>query len=555
MKGQLIRPLFAVGVAVAIAFALPARGAGLRVAVTSPTEKARVPWRPCVTGTVSDPAARVFLIIHDKTGGDFFVEPGPISIKSNGTWSALPYIAENKPGVFENFQFEIKAFANPKPALAEGEILAAWPEAEAASELIDVTRHDDAPSGCEEGEAGLRIEHSSASAAAAGPTNQPPIASGRSTIAVEAWDSILRWVIVLGLILFSVMAALPHRAKEWVDWLMRWFVAMARSVWGCFPEAWIWLTAYSKRVWAWCRGRVSENLDLRGYKGDYKGFALHMLQWPILVVLILPAIYTEAMLIRGGLTQIQPASSGEVGAMSSSGLLATIKASTEGSAQPSEPATTSATTGSSSRISSLIRTTQDLWQRDQFLFMALGLAALQAAFGVIVLRGMGEEALRVSFVALLRARPLPVFFFLLLDSAMTLLAANRGFESSPDTVNWAMPTIIAAMIAAVMPWILAYVLHYAMESFSNCWGPLQALLIGMLLLIGGAVAQMAGVVVLLVKPVVWVVAFVCFGLVVILAVCFLLFACAVGEFLRWLFSGLDRWRMLPPQPRTSQLAS
>jgi hypothetical protein len=551
MMRALVRTLFLIVLIAAFAAIAVPQPQPLSVIITSPRDNAAVPWRPCVAGRVSDPAAKLYLVINDKSG-NYYVQPGPVSVKADGSWTARPYVAENKPGVFDGLPFELKALANPKAALEEGQVLAAWPEAEASSDLIDITRRDEAAANCSEGHADLRAVPTAPAANDGRAVKASLEVTGRRSPGsiVEISESTFVILIALAFVLFCAMAALPHRAQAGVHWLMGWCVTFARGVWFSFPRGWAWLSAYSRGLWTWCHDHIARNWSLRGYQGDHKGFALHMLRWPLLALLILPGLYTDAYAIRGGLTLILPTGLSDDAHTDRGGLLVTKPS---GSMPPPLPAVTAAepraTSSYSGALAAAIEKVQDWWRRDRFLFMALGLSGLEAVFGMILLWGLGEqELLRLSPLALCRVHPMPMIFFVLLDFSMTLLAANRGFEYSPDTVGWAMPVTIAALIAFAMPWLLAYGLHFVMESFSACWGPLQALVIGVLVFVGGALGELGGVLALVVRQLLWVCGLAGFGLISVIAILFLLFAIAVGELIRLLFSGLNRPRGLRELP-------
>ncbi len=106
--------------------------------ITAPSDRGLVPERPLVEGTVADPNAEVWVIVHPMEVSDYWVQPS-VTIKEDGTWKVLIYIG--RPGTIDvGKQFEIMAVANPKVTLSEGKILSGWPEAQLKSQVIEVTR-------------------------------------------------------------------------------------------------------------------------------------------------------------------------------------------------------------------------------------------------------------------------------------------------------------------------------------------------------------------------------------------------------------------------------
>ena len=89
-------------------------------------------------GTVTDSNVRVWVIVHPMEVSDYWVQPS-ITVKENGSWKVKIYIG--RPGSVDvGKQFEIMAVANPKDNLKEGDVLSGWPEAQAKSQVIEVTR-------------------------------------------------------------------------------------------------------------------------------------------------------------------------------------------------------------------------------------------------------------------------------------------------------------------------------------------------------------------------------------------------------------------------------
>lgn len=94
--------------------------------------------RPLVRGTCSDPQATVWVVVHPLEVGDFWVQPR-VTTGSSGTWEVMIYIG--RPGSVDVTKpFEVRAVANPRSSLKEGDVLSNWPGAQAISEVIDLTR-------------------------------------------------------------------------------------------------------------------------------------------------------------------------------------------------------------------------------------------------------------------------------------------------------------------------------------------------------------------------------------------------------------------------------
>jgi hypothetical protein len=106
--------------------------------ITEPADGAGAAQRLIVAGTTSDPSATIWVVAHPLGGAVFWVQPA-ISVRQDGRWKTLVHIgAAGSEHV--GLVFEIMAFANPAQTLREGLQLSAWPEAEARSQLIEVTR-------------------------------------------------------------------------------------------------------------------------------------------------------------------------------------------------------------------------------------------------------------------------------------------------------------------------------------------------------------------------------------------------------------------------------
>jgi hypothetical protein len=94
--------------------------------------------RPIVEGSVSDPTAVVWVVVHPLEVSDYWVQPS-VTVRNKGAWKVQVHIG--RPGNLDIRKiFEMRAVANPKDKLHEGEVLSGWPGAEAISDVIEVTR-------------------------------------------------------------------------------------------------------------------------------------------------------------------------------------------------------------------------------------------------------------------------------------------------------------------------------------------------------------------------------------------------------------------------------
>jgi hypothetical protein len=109
-----------------------------KVIITVPADKSKVLERPTVEGTVSDVNASVWVVVHSMATSDYRVQPS-VSFEKDGTWKVKIYIGKQG-NVDVGKHFEIMAVANPKGSLREGDVLKSWPEAQAKSQVIEVTR-------------------------------------------------------------------------------------------------------------------------------------------------------------------------------------------------------------------------------------------------------------------------------------------------------------------------------------------------------------------------------------------------------------------------------
>lgn len=109
----------------------------LKVFITEPQDGAKVPARPFITGTVADPGAKVWVIVHPTEVGDYWVQQ-VTSPREDMTWRVQIYVGE--PNTPAGTRYELRAVANPTAQLGEGNVLDGWPEAKWRSQVIEVVR-------------------------------------------------------------------------------------------------------------------------------------------------------------------------------------------------------------------------------------------------------------------------------------------------------------------------------------------------------------------------------------------------------------------------------
>lgn len=109
-----------------------------RVAIVSPIDDSYVPLRPLVAGSVTDPSAHVWVIVHPESNDGYWVQP-PVTVEENGSWSTRVYIGREG-GLDVGAVFEIRAVAGSDLDFQEGQILSGWPQLKMASRIVRVHR-------------------------------------------------------------------------------------------------------------------------------------------------------------------------------------------------------------------------------------------------------------------------------------------------------------------------------------------------------------------------------------------------------------------------------
>lgn len=109
-----------------------------QIQIKSPADNNMANARTYVEGYVSDPKAKVWVIIHPMEVSSYWVQP-TVSVDKSGNWKVSAYFGRSS-NIDVGKKFELIAIANPKTELKEGDVLSEWPEAQWNSEVIAVTR-------------------------------------------------------------------------------------------------------------------------------------------------------------------------------------------------------------------------------------------------------------------------------------------------------------------------------------------------------------------------------------------------------------------------------
>ncbi len=465
--------------------------------IVGPVEMATVPWKPCISVTVSDDHVQLRPIVHPLETEDYY--PEPRLTPSGGNATGKTYVGEADSGQFENQIFEIRVAVNPKRLLPSGTILDDWPEAESYSQLVRVVRQSSARDGCP----GSRppkgdLPPDDAKAMPGHDAGQRPREPLAKTSKNEIWRSILDGTIalitdrrvVVGLaVLFILFVIVPPRALRF-----------AEAVWGWLGEVWEFLKStlgnctnllirVVHSIFSNCLGAVTKVWAQKGFNGDLKRFTAQLIKSPIFWMLFVVCLYADARAVYSGLPMVFETQNSAVPAPT--GLTAAFEPTVDDEQGASRTQTPHASAGVGGYLRSL-------WLDGMLWIIALGISAMQAGIGLVLFSGIEElRLLETGFWALARLRPIPFFSFASLTMALALLALLRGREHGPLGSDLRLPATIAGLIAFSVPWIMAYVLHFAVESTADCLGPIKAFLAsllvglcgaGMSVLVAGAVA-------------------------------------------------------------------
>ena len=107
------------------------------VTIDEPKDGNAVSWRPVVSGSVSMPNARVWLVVHPLQTAQYWVQPR-VTVMQDGSWRTQAYIGEEHENVGQ--RFELMAVVEQSGNLRDGLVLQSWPTGEARSDVLLVTR-------------------------------------------------------------------------------------------------------------------------------------------------------------------------------------------------------------------------------------------------------------------------------------------------------------------------------------------------------------------------------------------------------------------------------
>jgi hypothetical protein len=108
------------------------------VRILEPSNNSTVSSRQFIRGTVSDPSSSVWVVVHPFGTSSYWVQP-KVDVQKNGNWSTGVYLG--RPGSIDSGkQFEMRAILDPRINLLDGQVLATWPDAKAASDSVVVRR-------------------------------------------------------------------------------------------------------------------------------------------------------------------------------------------------------------------------------------------------------------------------------------------------------------------------------------------------------------------------------------------------------------------------------
>jgi hypothetical protein len=109
----------------------------LEILITAPGSGTLVHQREIVAGRVSDPEAALWVVIHPVGSNRYWVQPRPM--KHDGLWCVPAYFGQPI-AQHSGRRFEVRSFANPWERLSESKLLPGWPQADAQSNLVLVSR-------------------------------------------------------------------------------------------------------------------------------------------------------------------------------------------------------------------------------------------------------------------------------------------------------------------------------------------------------------------------------------------------------------------------------
>ncbi|CCG99302.1 hypothetical protein FAES_1292 [Fibrella aestuarina BUZ 2] len=136
-NGALVLAGVVVGAALLIYQTTQQASPGSQLIIHRPYHDQIVPRQLLAEGRVTG-LDTVWVVVRAIGRGQYWVQP-PIGVEATGKWLGRIYIGSVDKGDI-GVRSQIRAFGRPAIALQEGQILTSWPEADYASETIEVVR-------------------------------------------------------------------------------------------------------------------------------------------------------------------------------------------------------------------------------------------------------------------------------------------------------------------------------------------------------------------------------------------------------------------------------
>lgn len=421
-----------------------------------PLSGQEVGLRTCFAGRMSDPNAKVVLVIKPLDIASYYVEPN-VASRSDGTFFVVAYVAEAG-RQFIGKRFVARAYENPRLTLHESDELDDWPSGyDARSDLVEFTRSGEERTDCPQHTASLppiRPAHlRDSGAVVAGSAHRAEAGSGGSSA--------------------------PDSQRPWVKWALRglcaflsllvlMFVVVSEyreKVLGPLKLAIVTLCGWLR---GWC-GKAKTSVDARNestanavaaWKLPKPGltarqYVRQTMRGPLMFACFVAAFYSEARAISPGLKLLFPpiVADGDLFGGGAAGA-ALAAAGQHWYVIPML----------------VVRPFLELWHDDPW---ALALALIQAAVGCCIFERIEPWAMIYSPRMFLKARPTAFPLFLLLAITLAMIAFNRGHEMT-ITGNWQLPAAAAGLLALAMPFATSFTLNAAIEAFTKVIAPIPA---------------------------------------------------------------------------------
>lgn len=108
------------------------------ITITSHKDQQSVQLEPIIRGKVFSNKAQVWVIVHPMETEGYWVQ-AKATVRSDAKWYTQIFIGREGT-VDSGKHFEIMAVANPKKPISRGDVLDAWPQAAARSEIVELIR-------------------------------------------------------------------------------------------------------------------------------------------------------------------------------------------------------------------------------------------------------------------------------------------------------------------------------------------------------------------------------------------------------------------------------